>query len=198
MGYKALRLAPLSAKGQKSVSHIGKMHVYVEVSISGDPRTKKKTPVDREGGSSPSWNHTVSFSFDEATAINGNWSVVFKLKHHRTLWKDKVLGEVRVPVKDLLGNKKRQTAMYKVRRPCGKLEGELEFSYKESDAVKPNPRPVYGGHVAPHQQSGCGRHNDGFGLGLAAGLIGGVLVEEMVSDAYDDGYYDARAADYDF
>ncbi|KAL8171984.1 hypothetical protein V2J09_023788 [Rumex salicifolius] len=160
-------LTLISAKDLKSVSQIGKMDVYVAVSISGaNTRTMKKTPVDRNGGSNPSWNHTLAFTFNKATAVNRNWSVVFKAMHRRPLWWDKVVGQVRVPVKDIfVAKKEAQTATCGVRRPSGELKGELEFSFKVSDA-----QPGYG---YPQSRKA---DNGGFGIGLAAGLIGSVLL----------------------
>lgn len=134
MEYRPLEVTIISAKGLKDIGHLSKMDVYVIATISGDPRTQK-TPVDKDGGSHPSWDFTMKFTVDE-TAIQANClNLVFQLQHERTLLADKDIGEVHVPVKELLGNaagdeKLAVLAEYPVRNPSGKDEGTLKFSFK--------------------------------------------------------------------
>ncbi|KAG5567705.1 hypothetical protein RHGRI_003040 [Rhododendron griersonianum] len=134
MEYRPLEVTIISAKGLKDIGHLSKMDVYVITTISGDPRTQK-TPVDKDGGSHPSWDFTMKFTVDE-TAIQANClNLVFQLRHERTLLADKDIGEVHVPVKELLGNaagdeKPAVLAEYPVRNPSGKDEGTLKFSFK--------------------------------------------------------------------
>ncbi|VVB01003.1 unnamed protein product [Arabis nemorensis] len=83
-----------------------KIDVYAIVSINGEttqPKQAAKTPIDYDGGSNPTWNHTVKFSVnEEAAAI---LSVNVKLFSY---WlegeNDVYLGEVNVPVEELLAS----------------------------------------------------------------------------------------------
>ncbi|GFY98729.1 hypothetical protein Acr_13g0001300 [Actinidia rufa] len=134
MEYRPLEITIISAKGLKDVGAFSKMDVYVIATISGDPRTEQKTPIDKNGGSSPSWNHTMRFTVDEAAAQTNRLNLIFQLRHERNLLGDKDVGEVHVPIKELLGNtgdnKSAALAEYPVRKPSGKAKGKLKFSYK--------------------------------------------------------------------
>ncbi|GAB4859034.1 hypothetical protein Ancab_010502 [Ancistrocladus abbreviatus] len=162
MGYKTLEITVISATDLKNVNLIGKMDVYVVVYLSGEPRRKQKTPVDKDGGTSPEWKYTLRFTVDEAVAQYG-WMLIFQLKHEHSLGADKDLGEVDVPVKELFGgaaNSKgaAQFVTYQVKRPSGKPKGELRLSYKLTDAdgnttVSAGKKPNVGATAYPPQSS---------------------------------------------
>lgn len=83
----------------------------------------------------------MKFTVDERAVQANCLNLVFQLRHERTLLADKDIGEVHVPVKELLGNaagddKPTALAEYPVRNPFGKDEGILKFSFKFG--------PVYG------------------------------------------------------
>ncbi|PSR94770.1 hypothetical protein CEY00_Acc25524 [Actinidia chinensis var. chinensis] len=134
MECRPLEITIISAKGLKDVGAFSKMDVYVVATISGDPRTEQKTPIDKDGGSSPSWNHTMRFTVDEAAAQTNRLNLIFQLRHERNLLGDKDVGEVHVPIKELLGStgddKSDALVEYPVRQPSGKVKGKLKFSYK--------------------------------------------------------------------
>ncbi|KAA8527464.1 hypothetical protein F0562_034821 [Nyssa sinensis] len=132
MEYRTLEINVISAKDLNKVNLITKMEVYVVVSISGDQKSKRKTTVDREGDSNPTWNFTIKFTIDESAAQYNHFMLTFKLRGERSLG-DKDIGEVNVPVKELLdaaGDGKMQFVSYQVSKPSGKPKGELYFSYK--------------------------------------------------------------------
>ncbi|KAF8049408.1 hypothetical protein N665_2220s0006 [Sinapis alba] len=93
------------------VEHIDatdKIDVYAVVSINGSATQKKrsaKTPIDYDGGSNPTWNHTVKFSFDEREAKEGLLNIKVELYSY---WledeNDVSLGEVNVTVQELLAS----------------------------------------------------------------------------------------------
>ncbi|RVW55612.1 Protein SRC2 [Vitis vinifera] len=101
MEYRTLEINVISAKDLKDVNLISKMDVYVVVSINGDSRSKQKTPVDRDGGTNPTWNFPMKFTVDESAAQQNRLTLSFKLRCERTLG-DKDIGEVNVPIKELL------------------------------------------------------------------------------------------------
>ncbi|XP_059632722.1 protein SRC2-like [Cornus florida] len=133
MEYRTLEINVVSAKDLKKVNFITKMDVYVVVSIAGDYSTKQKTIVDRDGDDNPTWNFPVKFTIDESAARQNRLTLVFNLRCERTLG-DKDVGEVTVPVKELLDatgdDKPVQFVSYQVRKPSGKPKGQLSFSYK--------------------------------------------------------------------
>ncbi|KAJ4722200.1 Protein SRC2 [Melia azedarach] len=144
MAYRSLDINVVSAKHLNDVSFLSKMNVYVVVSIKGYDRwagkkkQKSKTHVDRAGGSNPTWNFPLKFTVDENLAQQNRLTLVFKIKCDGFLG-DKNVGEVTVPIKELLDSpgdgKSMSFVSYQVRKPSGKPKGELTFSYKFGDVI---------------------------------------------------------------
>ncbi|ESQ48282.1 hypothetical protein EUTSA_v10021044mg [Eutrema salsugineum] len=160
MANLTLELNIYSAKDLENVNLITKMDVYAVVWITGDDsqqNQKEKTAVDRTGDSEPTWNHAVKFSVNQRLAREGRLTLVVKLVCDR-IFGDKDLGEVHVPVLELLksspsfnGDDNRngqgmRFVTYQVRNPCGKGQGSLTFSYRfDTPLFKPDlpASPVY-------------------------------------------------------
>ena len=147
MAHRTLELNLISAKGLKNVNLIDKMDVYAVVSLKGNSlkhKEKIKTHVDKDCGKDPTWNFPVKFTIDESLAKNNNLNLKFKIKCERILG-DKELGQVNVPVKDLLDSPGEGGSMkfvsYQVKKPSGKPEGTLNFSYKFGDKVTEPVKP---------------------------------------------------------
>ncbi|XP_056687318.1 protein SRC2 homolog isoform X2 [Spinacia oleracea] len=126
---------------------LGKMDPYVVVHLSDEPKNKQKTPVHQDGGTNPAWNYTMRFTIDDAAAAKPGKYVVFTLKHEHTFGADKDLGEVLVPIKELLDGVKdpsgSKLVTYQVKRvSSGKAQGELKLSYKFIDMA--NNMGTYG------------------------------------------------------
>ncbi|XWS58164.1 hypothetical protein CRYUN_Cryun08bG0011500 [Craigia yunnanensis] len=153
MEFRPIEIRVISAKDLKDVNLFTKMDVYAVVSINGDHRTAQKTPVDKDCGSNPKWNYTMSFTIDEAGAHQNRLNLVFRLKSDRQLG-DKDIGTVQVPIKELLdhnnGNEKvEQNVSYSVRLPNGKAKGNLDFSYKFGEKFnRPVQQPLVPGSEA--------------------------------------------------
>ncbi|KAI9122913.1 hypothetical protein K1719_005802 [Acacia pycnantha] len=141
MDHLPLELTLISAKDLKDVNLFSKMDVYAVVSISGDAyqNQKSKTPVDRDGGTSPTWNFLMKFNINESLARQNHLTIEIKLKSERSMAGDKDIGVVHIPVKELLDNtgdgKSAQFVSYQVRKPSGKPKGSLNFSYKFGEKV---------------------------------------------------------------
>ncbi|XP_073267721.1 protein SRC2 isoform X2 [Populus alba] len=144
MDQRTLDINVISARDLKDVNYISKMDVYAVVSISGvdskqKPKQKNKTPVDRAGGKSPTWNFPIKFTIPETSLAENRLSLVFKLKCERALG-DKDIGEVNVPIKELLDSagdgKSMKFVSYQVRKPSGKPKGEINFSFKFGEIEK--------------------------------------------------------------
>ncbi|KAH9683412.1 C2 domain-containing protein [Citrus sinensis] len=141
--YRALDLNVNSAKHLKDVHFISKMEVYAVVSISGDHTIKKqkvKTQADPSGGSNPTWNFPIKFTFNESLAQQNRLTLDFKIKSDGLLG-DKTIGEVIIPIKELLDSsssssgdaKSMKFVTYQVCSSSEKPKGELHFSYKFSE-----------------------------------------------------------------
>ncbi|MQL05536.1 hypothetical protein EI015_26035, partial [Escherichia coli] len=106
MEYRTLELNIVSAKDIKDVNLFSKMHVYVVVSLSGDPLQpqKSKSPVHRDGGTNPTWNFPVKFTVNESLAHQNRLSLEIKLFSDRTVAGDTLIGTVYVPLRELLDN----------------------------------------------------------------------------------------------
>ncbi|CAM8925386.1 unnamed protein product [Rhodiola kirilowii] len=123
-----------SATDLKELNLIGKMDPYVSVTLSGDPNSKQKTEVDTDGGKNPKWKgKPMKFVINEDLAKSSNVTLVFKIMAEKPFG-DKDVGEVYVPVKDLLednnAEKAEKSLSYSVKTPSGKSKGTLNFSYK--------------------------------------------------------------------
>ncbi|KAL3505747.1 hypothetical protein ACH5RR_031129 [Cinchona calisaya] len=154
MEYRTLEINNLSGRDLNNVNLITKMDVYIVVSISGagdKNKQKKKTPVDSDGDTNPSWNCPMNFTVDETAANQNRLTLVFKLRCDRTLG-DKDIGEVHVPIKELLESSggaaaewKQKFVSYQVRKPSGKPKGQLNFSYKFVEKIS-GPAKVKADH----------------------------------------------------
>ncbi|KAJ0236651.1 C2 domain-containing protein [Hirschfeldia incana] len=103
-----LELKIISACDVSYIDATEKMDVYAIVSLKDDYTQKKqaaKTPIDYDGGSNPTWNHTIKFSFSEKAACEGLLTIHVKLFSY---WlegeNDLYLGEVNVSVRELLAS----------------------------------------------------------------------------------------------
>ncbi|GMH28411.1 hypothetical protein Nepgr_030254 [Nepenthes gracilis] len=155
MSPRTLELTVISANDLEKACFFSKKDLYVVVSLDGDcTAAKHETPIDRHGGTNPTWNSSVNFRIDEVAAQQGRLTVVFSILRRRSLG-DKLVGVVRVPVMNLLTNadanaaaagsgvgQSEQLVTYPVRKPSGMLKGVLHFSYKFGDAVNQSDESV--------------------------------------------------------
>lgn len=134
MEYRSLDLTIISAKGLKNVNLFAKMKVFAMASLSSDPRAKKRTPVDKEGGKNPTWTSSMEFSIPTSNPSNLFLHIQLKC---RCFLGHCLVGDVHVPVKDLLlaDGKPAHFVSYQVRKPSGKPQGVLSLSYKLWDQV---------------------------------------------------------------
>lgn len=133
MECRSLDLTIISAEDLKDIQLIGKQDLYAVVSINGDARTKQKTKVDKDCGTKPKWKHQMKLTVDDTAARENRLTLVFEIVADRPIAGDKPVGEVSVPVKELLDQNKtdeEKTVTYAVRIPNGKPKGSLKFSFK--------------------------------------------------------------------
>ncbi|XP_076930105.1 protein SRC2-like [Bidens hawaiensis] len=148
MEYRTLDLVIVSAKGLKKSSLMGRMDVYAVATISGGSGKvqRLRTTVDKSGDSKPTWNFPMKFIVEES---NGLQTLVVKIKKVSVFGGSKCLGEVNVPVKELMeggvidgnGNKnKLRSGCYDVITKSGKVHGGLSFWYEFGDTFTGKPQ----------------------------------------------------------
>lgn len=138
MEYRTLELTIISADDLKRVNFFSNMDVYVVVSLfdnSNNDRHKiqeQRTHVDNEGHNNPTWNFPMKFAVDAASVGQNRLSVLFQIRCRRLFATDKLVGEVVVPLSDLVSGGGGQSSFvsYQVKKPSGKPKGVLNFSYK--------------------------------------------------------------------
>uniref|UniRef100_A0A6N2MEB0 C2 domain-containing protein n=1 Tax=Salix viminalis TaxID=40686 RepID=A0A6N2MEB0_SALVM len=140
----SMEIKVMYCKDVSSFNFFQKLLVYVLVSIvrnDGDPHKKplelqkqqRRTPTDKEAEGDPEWNHPMHFDLTEVSFQDrDNLFVHFDLCHEGLYFGDKIIGEVRVPLKDLIqeANGIVRFVSYEVRTPDGKPNGMLNFSCK--------------------------------------------------------------------
>ncbi|KAL5566045.1 hypothetical protein UlMin_029209 [Ulmus minor] len=133
MECRPLDITLISATDLKDVNLLSKMDVYAVVSISGESKSKQKTPVDKDSGPNPKWNYTIKFTIVESTVQQNQLTLKIKIMSDRSLG-DRKIGEVHVPIKELFdnlgGEKSEKRTSYSVRLPNGKHKGTVNFAYK--------------------------------------------------------------------
>ncbi|XP_058076336.1 uncharacterized protein LOC131224913 [Magnolia sinica] len=112
-----------------------KMDVYAVASLSSNHRRKHKTHIHMCGSRNPNWNYPTTID----VPITNNHGIIlsFKLFSSCFFHPDRLIGEVLVPIKDLLDTfhygrdpSVVEFVSYQVRKPSGKPQGILNFSYK--------------------------------------------------------------------
>ncbi|GAB4843591.1 hypothetical protein Ancab_013555 [Ancistrocladus abbreviatus] len=142
-----LELNVISANDLNKVSVFSAMELYVVVSLHDTSATaaaasKQKTPIDKEGGRNPYWNHSMKFTIDNLAAKRDILMFIFQILCRRNVGPDKLIGEVHVPVKDLLSaaakTKATQFVSYQVSKPSGKPKGVLNLSFELGERNLPD------------------------------------------------------------
>ncbi|KAF5815436.1 putative C2 domain-containing protein [Helianthus annuus] len=192
-GETSLELTIISAKDLYNVNIFAKMNVYAVVSITGNQDQKQKTHVDEDGDSNPTWNHRMKFTIDESAALQNRLTLVVNIKAVG-MFGDKDVGEVHVPVKELLdgdytGRRPLQFVCYQVLKPSGHPKGELSFSYKfgGKSEGKPNKADKLDEPAMAYPAVGSG-----FGSEyppLYAGTVGAALGSYLPTSTVDPGSY---------
>ncbi|CAN7056306.1 hypothetical protein IGI04_014096 [Brassica rapa subsp. trilocularis] len=152
---RSLEINVTSAKGLEKVS---KMDVFVAVKLSGDPKCsdhrEQRTQVARDSGTSPRWvDGLMKFTIDQTLAEANRLVLTFKIKCEQRGGGggDKDIGEVHVPVKELLDHLGKDKAgqryvTYKIKKSNGKPGGDISFTYS------------FTGPVAVASGVGCSRY----------------------------------------
>ncbi|KAK6939833.1 C2 domain [Dillenia turbinata] len=116
-----------------------KMKVYAKISIAGNSKTEKRTPVDYNGGMNPTWNFPLSYWIPDWAIQNDDVSarVQIDLYCERTLG-DRFIGGVSIPLKKLFLDEKikgMSCSTYWVMRDASEM-GKVSFSHHFGDVEK--------------------------------------------------------------
>ncbi|XP_004244889.2 protein SRC2 homolog [Solanum lycopersicum] len=137
MEWRPFDMTVISADAIKNVNLYYPMDVYVEVSIFGYAKNKKKTFVDKKGGTTPKWNHPMKFTLDEPSLTKPDLSLFFRLRSNR-FFGDKDVGMVTIPIQELFthsnsnddGSSERVVEYQVFTTGTRKPKGTLKFAYK--------------------------------------------------------------------
>ncbi|GJU19999.1 SRC2-like protein [Tanacetum coccineum] len=135
MEYRTFELSIISAEGLKKPSSANKSDQVYAIAYIAGKLDRFQTPVDKKGGLEPTWSHQpMTFTINEAEALRNSLMLVIKLKAVRMFF-DKNLGEVRVPIKQLIEGirdegKEIQVVSYYLQRKSNEPGGFLRFLYK--------------------------------------------------------------------
>ncbi|XP_076941299.1 protein SRC2-like [Bidens hawaiensis] len=135
MDYRALNLTILSANRPAKYSS---SDLYVTATISNTASPQIFTSNKSKEGSDLTWNFPMSFMVNTNEADRMN--LVVQIKAARIIFA-KILGEVRVPIEDLIKDvtsegKTLQTVSYPVKWLSGEPQGHLSFSYEVKEKYK--------------------------------------------------------------
>ncbi|GAB2240600.1 hypothetical protein Droror1_Dr00021118 [Drosera rotundifolia] len=138
-----LEIKLISCKGLSTFNFFQKLQVYAVTSIGTDAtnirlsehqRQEQRTEPDTVNDRDPVWNHSVSFDLShllESALSLPDLFLHFQIFHHGNIFGDKLIGSVRVHLKDLAAHHEVVRFVdYEVRGPDGKPNGVIHFSYK--------------------------------------------------------------------
>ncbi|KAI3464470.1 hypothetical protein Pfo_021133 [Paulownia fortunei] len=133
MECRKLEITLVSADNLPDVRSLGLMKVFAKVSLKGESKTSKKSPVDAQGETNPRWNFPVEYTISESTVQQPGVNLAIKLFCKRTLG-DRFIGEVNIPVKSLfdMGIKAEKIMSYAV---AGTPNGRLNILYSFGEKI---------------------------------------------------------------
>ncbi|KAI3464471.1 hypothetical protein Pfo_021134 [Paulownia fortunei] len=132
MECRKLEITLVSADDLPDIRSLGMMKVYAKLSIKGESKTKKRTPVDREGETNPTWNFTIEYIIGEAAVQKQGLDLLIQLYCKRTFG-GRFIGEVSIPIKSLFDEGMRAQAVlsYSVGgTPSGRMNILCSFGEK--------------------------------------------------------------------
>jgi hypothetical protein len=122
------------------------MEVYAAASIYGDQLTRQCTHTDRYGGRYPEWRETLRFAVPPTASAAGSYLHVLLRTERAFGFDDRDVGEVLVPVADLLAGAcisgaQQRCASYQVRKvQCVEHHGVLNVAYRLGPVMAPARR----------------------------------------------------------
>ncbi|GAB4848600.1 hypothetical protein Ancab_003306 [Ancistrocladus abbreviatus] len=164
----ALEIKVISARDLKAFNFFQKLTIYAVGSIGSDVRNlrlseehrqEQRTPIDKDGNGNPEWKYSMSFDLNvlPSSLRPEDLFLLFELHNQAQVFGNKVIGDVRVPLSDLIGDYSAgdfRFVQYEVRGGDGKPNGSLSFSFKVFHQSFPKYVPPITGYpptVTSHQ-----------------------------------------------
>ena len=115
------------------------MRVYAKISLGGNPRTQKTTPVDKEGQTNPVWNFTAVYTVGKNAVKSQDIKLLIQFFCVRTSQETNI-GELSVSLAELFDRFSASSegegaakVNYPVKRGDADSQGEVNLSYKFGD-----------------------------------------------------------------
>uniref|UniRef100_A0A0D6R1X4 C2 domain-containing protein n=1 Tax=Araucaria cunninghamii TaxID=56994 RepID=A0A0D6R1X4_ARACU len=146
MATRTVEISLLSARDLNKVNLFTKTKAYAVAKISGDARSKQRTPADKENSTNPNWNYPMTFTVDDNLLQQGRLVLEVEIRVEGTFG-DKEIGRVIAPLKEFVksaGKSKGggvEFVSYQVRKPSGKPKGTLNLSVKMGEAGEARNMP---------------------------------------------------------
>ncbi|XP_047065332.1 protein SRC2-like [Lolium rigidum] len=143
MVHRVLELTLVSAHSLKDVNLFSRMEVYAIASVFGDPRTRQRTHTDHDGGRHPRWEDKLLFAVPPTAAAASAYLHVLLRTERLFGFDDRDVGEVFVPLADLLDGASGSTtawrcASYQVQKmQFAERRGMLSISYRLGPVMSP-------------------------------------------------------------
>ncbi|XP_004493111.1 protein SRC2 homolog [Cicer arietinum] len=160
MESRFIELKLISCKDIRAFNFFQKLTLYAQVSISTNDPTKQltdeqkqrqRTPTHRdtdEDGSNPEWNHQTRFDLGFLSNHSDitDFFLFFEFRHDGVILGDKILGECRVPLSDLIQDVDgvARFVNYEIRSGDGKPNGIFNFSYRLNGIGTPSSQILDG------------------------------------------------------
>ncbi|CAJ2672216.1 unnamed protein product [Trifolium pratense] len=160
----------ISCKNITAFNFFQKLTLYSQVTISTtnpktnlteDQKQRQKTPTDRDtddDGTNPEWNQQTRFdlSFLSQHSDPTEFFLSFEFRHDGIILGDKILGECRVPLTDLIRDVDgvERFVCYEIRSAEGKPNGIFNFSYRLEGIRNGNGNGIYSSQILDGRISG--------------------------------------------
>ena len=155
MECREFQITLVSAQNLENVRQFFKkrVRVYAKVSLGGNHRTEKTTPVDKEGQTNPVWNFSASYIIGKNAVKSQDVKLLIQFFCIRTS-RDTNIGEVSVSLKELFDRfstlpqgEGTARVSYPVKKGAADSQGEVGFSFKFGDIFAFVPPPTDWGKV---------------------------------------------------
>ncbi|KAI5065925.1 hypothetical protein GOP47_0018549 [Adiantum capillus-veneris] len=139
MEQRAMQVTFISAHDLKDVSRLGKLRPYAEAWV--DPCAKQATPLYSDGGTNPTWNHTLSFTIPEASFHHPSARLFIRILHKTHIPRGAAfIGSVSIPLHQLLQtpNSPVSYALLDASESCGQGSIQLRIHLGDKHFLEPS------------------------------------------------------------
>ncbi|KAL7597109.1 hypothetical protein Lser_V15G27972 [Lactuca serriola] len=156
MDYRTFDLTLISANDLKKAFLFGKSDVYAVAYISGTAGNQMlRTPIDKNGGSNPTWNCPMKFTLDFAAILQNRLRLIVEI-NAVGMFGDKHLGEVHFKFMENCGSNSEQMFVSpRVISPSGKKKGYLNVTYRVGEKISGNSLETLTGYPSRMVVGSC-------------------------------------------